>query len=197
MSRPVDHIEEMLWSYARGDIEDADFEAWLYASPDLESRLGSENYLALLTSDYRDVSAFARHERVKQLRELVARCFPRHCVCLSIPNSMSLNLGGEGNPVQVHADVLARRTPWIELAHCRDCGTDWLIGTDTVDDNYYLYRLTPEAAANIIADDCWPALFDNRDIFWPDSEWLKAFGFDSLDAWRAAYDPSRQPRLEP
>src|SRR5262249_40614547 len=90
------------------------------------------------------VGADARHERMKKLREIITRRFPRRCVCLSIRSPAKRNLGSEGIPVEVHADVLARRTPWIALLHCRDCGTDWLIGIDTLDDDYYLHRLTPE-----------------------------------------------------
>jgi hypothetical protein len=193
MSHPIDPIEEMLWAYIRGDIEEAAFEAWLYATPDLDNALGSEDYSALVTSDYRDVSAHARHDRLKKAREVVGRRFPRRCVCLSVPNAAIRNISGP-SIVEAQADVVARRTPWIELAHCRDCGTDWLIGTDSVDDDYYLHRLTAEAASNILAHDRWPAVFDDRAALWPDDKWLKAFEFDSLDAWRAAHDPSRRQR---
>src|SRR5262245_4514469 len=102
MRGPASPIEQTLWAYLRGDLEEGAFESWLYATPDLENRLGSEDYLALLTSDYRDASAHARHDRMKKFREIVARRFPRRCVCLSIRSPTKRNLGSEGIPVEAH-----------------------------------------------------------------------------------------------
>jgi hypothetical protein len=194
MSAPAGSIEQMLWAYARGDLEEGTFEARLYAIPDLETVLGLEDYLALVTSDYRKVSGGARHDRLKTACDVVSRRFPRRCVCLSVQNDVARD-SGPVDPVETHSDMLAQRTPWIKLVHCRDCGTDWLIGVDTRDDWIILHRLSAAEAADILTHDRWPAVFDGRAALWPDDEWLRTDGFASLDAWRAVHDPLRRYRV--
>ena len=42
-----------IWRFVRGDIEPCDFERWLYAQAgELDSRLGVQNALDLLSADY-------------------------------------------------------------------------------------------------------------------------------------------------
>jgi len=192
IDRPIDPIEDKFWAYVHGELDEPAFEAWIYTAPDLDFVLGPENYLSLAESDFRDVSPRARWERIDNARRIVTQRFPRGCVCLSQPRNFGENLSCPGCSVETRAETLARRTPWIKLAWCRDCGTHWLIGIDTVDDYFDVHRLSAEAATNIVAHDRWPAEFDHRAHLWPDVEWLKAFGFDSLDTWRAANDPSRR-----
>ena len=189
--RSIDPIEDKFWTYARGELDESAFEAWLYAAPDLEVALGPENYLAVVGCDFRDVSPGRRHDRIETVRHVVTLLFPRNCVCLSMPQSFQAIMSSPACAVATHAKILVRRTPWIELTHCCDCGTHWLIGTDTVDDYFDVHRVSAEAATCIVADDRWPTELDNSVNLWPDIEWLKAFGFDSIDAWRAAKDPSR------
>jgi hypothetical protein len=194
MDRPIDPVEDKFWAYVRGELDEPAFEAWVYAAPDLEIVLGPEDYLSVAACDFSDASRRARYERVEKVRDIVARRFPRSCVCLSVARSGWHGMNGPKCLVATHAETLARRTPWIDLLQCRDCGTFWLVGTDTVDDAYYVQRLSTEAAADIVAHDHWPTDMDTRANLWPDVKWLKAFGYDSLDAWRAAHDPSRRPR---
>lgn len=189
--RPIDPIEDRFWAYLREEPDASAFEAWLYATPALESVLGTENYLALVECDFRDVSGDARYERTGIMCRIVTQLFPRSCVCLSIPQDFRTSMNSSASEVEAHANVLARRTPWIKLVHCCDCGIHWLVGTDTVDDHFDLRRVSAEVAADIVARDRWPTEFDDRANLWPDKGWLKAFGFASLDAWRAANDPSR------
>jgi hypothetical protein len=37
----------MFWSYIRGNLDEAAFEAWVYAIPGLETVLGAEDFLAV------------------------------------------------------------------------------------------------------------------------------------------------------
>jgi len=190
--RPIDPIEDRFWAYLREEPDASAFEAWLYATPDLESVLGAENYLALIACDFRDVSGDARYQRIEIARRIVTQLFPRSCVCLSTPQNFRTSMYHSASEVEAQAKVLARQTPWIQLIHCCDCGTHWLVGTDTVDDYFDFRRVSAEVAADIVAQDRWPTEFDDWANLWPDKGWLKAFGFDSLDAWRAANDPSRR-----
>jgi hypothetical protein len=81
-------------------------------------------------------------------------------------------------------DVLKKRTPWLELARCKTCGNHWYIGTDTVDDAFYVIRLTEEQVRSILDRDQWPVKFDGMHALWPDDEWLKLFKFSSLEDWQ-------------
>jgi hypothetical protein len=196
IDRPIDPIEAMIWAYVRGETDVAEFEAWVYATPDLDSVLGHEDYLAVAACDYRDTFPKAIDDRLKEARAIVTRRFARRCSCLSLPNAVRHTMSGPKSCVEEYADVLARKTPWIEVLRCRDCGTHWFQGTDTVDDDYYLYRLTEEVVEDIVVRDRWPTVFDDRPNVWPISGYLGPGGFESLEAWRAVHDPSkkRSPR---
>jgi tetratricopeptide (TPR) repeat protein len=160
-------IEETFWSYIRGDLDEAAFEAWIYATPDLDSVLGDEDFLAVAGCDYTDKSGNARHVRKETAREIITRHFPLRCACLSTPNIQ--NLGSEPIPLQAHVEVLAQRSPCVSLARCRECGTHWLIGFDTVDDQIYLHRLSAAAVQDIATHDRWPTVFDDKPNLWPPS----------------------------
>jgi Tetratricopeptide repeat len=167
MDRPVDKIEEMFWTYIRGDLDEAAFEAWVYASPDLETVLGAEDFLAIASCDYRDKSGLARRARADVARDVVTRHFPRRCVCFSAPNIDKQNLGADAIPLEDHVDIVAQRNPSIRLVRCRECGTHWLMGYDTVDDNLHLHRLPREAVDGILTRDRWPSDFDHQPNLWP------------------------------
>jgi hypothetical protein len=165
MDRPMNPIEEMFWSYIRGDLDTAAFEAWVYASPDLEAALGSEDFFAIASCDFQDKSVY--NQPKDKARDIITRHFPRRCECLSIPDAVRYSQGSIEMPeVDEHVDVLAERTPWIRLARCRECGTHWLQGFDS-DDFIFLHRLSPAAVDDILTRDRWPADFDDEPNLWP------------------------------
>jgi hypothetical protein len=166
---PIDPIEETLWSYVRGDMDDREFEAWAYATPGLETALGETDYVAIVGADYANLSGGARYDHVKLLQRIVTTHFPRRCRCPSIPNRAKTELG-VSSPVEICGDVVARRTPSsIRLVHCKDCGADWLVGTDTIDDQIYLYRLSNTETRDIVANSRWPTIFEDHPNLWPDT----------------------------
>lgn len=49
---------------------------------------------------------------------------------------------------------------WLYLSRCSVCGQDWLVAQDErIYDNYYLKRLGPSEAKEIVEANCWPEDF--------------------------------------
>jgi hypothetical protein len=186
----VGPIEKAFWLYIRGELSDADFEAWIYGAPELEQVLGETDWIALISLDFKDESRQARHMRRSAARRLVEAHFARACACQSAPKTFWRDIG---DPLAMKGIVVARRTPWIELRRCEDCGAHWMIGTDTVEDDFGYVSVPPREASLIVSEDRWPADFDDRANLWPDNPWLKAFGYASLEGWRIANDPAYRP----
>lgn len=68
---------------------------------------------------------------------------------------------------QPRFEVLKSRTNWLDLVRCRECGSYWYVAFDTVDDDWYLQRLTEAEACAILDADVWPSTFDAFNRFWP------------------------------
>ena len=108
------------------------------------------------------------------------------CECASWSDLWQVPLGYETIPDEWYSPrftILLRRTPWLELVQCPQCGQHWYAGIDTEDDSYYFCRLSEQAAEAARKGD-WPAVFDDIDALWPDQGWLDAFGFLSLEDWQ-------------
>src|SRR5262249_9082600 len=133
---------------------------------------GPDDFLAIVSADYRDKSA--RGARIDLARDIVTRRFPRRCVCLPTPDVDGQNLMAQ-IPLETHLDIIAERTPWIRFGRCRDCGTHWLLGIDTVDDAVLVHRLSTGAVEDIFTHDRWPTVFDNRESLWHKT-WLQQLG---------------------
>jgi hypothetical protein len=49
---------------------------------------------------------------------------------------------------------------WLYASRCSKCGEYWMIAQDErIHDNYYLKRLSPEAAEAVVVRDLWPSDF--------------------------------------
>jgi hypothetical protein len=49
---------------------------------------------------------------------------------------------------------------WLYASRCEMCGQHWMIAQDErIHDNFYLKRLSPEAAEAVVERDCWPSDF--------------------------------------
>ncbi len=91
------------------------------------------------------------------------------CVCIQLPD-LSVVLMGAGAQYAVYEKVSetlevvkSRGEPyeWVSAQRCRQCGQDWLVGTELGHiDVLCLRRLTPEAADRLLKDDIWPSDFD-------------------------------------
>jgi hypothetical protein len=196
MKRPIHPVEDLLWRYVREDLAEGSFEQRVYADDGLAAVLGDDDYVTLAAADYADNRTMARRDRQAVAQAVAERHFPRSCRCLSWRENERVYVGLE-DPLRAGYDILAKRTPWIWLIRCTDCASDWLVGCDTIDDEYLLYRLPAPEIEAILTTDLWPETFADRQTLVPDSAWLKAFGYDSLEAWRAAEDPLRRDALTP
>lgn len=192
--------EEVLWRFVRGDMEAAEFESWLYAShedQELRLLLGADLVLELLQIGYNEPRSVQRVGAM--LREHLLRSLGSDCRCLSWKDLTVLPLGYD--PVDERSalleeyfdyTVIARRTPWLECVRCKACGQAWYLATDTVHtDAHRLLRLDA-ADVDQIGRDVWPTVFDGWDAVWPDSQWLAAFGYASLEAWLETHPPDPQ-----
>src|SRR5437762_3127369 len=120
MDRPIHPVEETFWSYVQGTLDEDAFENWVYANPDLEAALGPDDFLAIVSANYRDKSRRDHSARVDLARDIVTRRFPRRCVCLATPDVGTQNLAAQGTPLEAHLDIIAERTRWIRFGRCRD-----------------------------------------------------------------------------
>ncbi len=188
MKRPAGSVEEMLWRFVKSAINTDDFESWVYQTAELQTALQPDDYDALLIMNYKEAGSSASTRRQDIVREISERAFPRTCSCLSMGDLDRTVLSAKG-PMDATSDIRACQTPWINLRECRDCGTFWLEGIDTVDGDVYLVRLKAEEAKSILKQDRWLPVFEGNDNLWPDEAWLKAFGFSTLQEWRAKNPP--------
>ena len=84
------------------------------------------------------------------------------CCCRSLPNLAVIPMGGEGQDERVFATLNNIRNHsadlwWLYLSKCSACEQDWLVAQDErIYDNYYLKRLDPAEAQDIVAGVRWP-----------------------------------------
>lgn len=126
----------------------------------LQEFLGPETYLKVLECGYgskRDV-----YELRTMLRLWLEQNTKHACECVTWSSHQVIGLGYETRPAILFEqfDVLKERNPWLTLVRCKVCGGYWYIAMDTVDDDYYLSRLSEEQANEVLSQDKWPNIFD-------------------------------------
>lgn len=154
-------VETTLWRFARGDMTSAEFETWLYTHDGLETELGEQLYLDLVSLDYRDKHALF------SLRESLASSLrsPLKCECIALPDLAVVPMGGEDLDVRVFATLNRVREHgglqwWLYLSTCSACGQNWLVAQEErIFDDYFLKRLSVAEAGLIVAGGRWPVEF--------------------------------------
>lgn len=74
-------------------------------------------------------------------------------------------MGGDGLDERVFESLERTRDHggdqwWLYLSRCSVCSQDWLVAQDErIYDNYYLKRLGPAEAREIVEANCWPEDF--------------------------------------
>jgi hypothetical protein len=84
--------------------------------------------------------------------------------------------------------AINRQTPWLLSVCCPHCDQNWYIAVDTTDDDYHLQRITAVEAEATKAG-VWPSTFNQLEAVWPSLDWLKLYGYSSLEEWQAANIP--------
>jgi hypothetical protein len=77
--------------------------------------------------------------------------------------------------VELRFEGLQDRNPWLRLVRCRECGQQWYLAIDTVDDDHYFLRLNGDQIRAIVDHGQWPTDYDEFVNVWP----------DPIDPWRA------------
>jgi hypothetical protein len=164
--KPIDPIENDLWAYVRGELADEEFENRLYSDlPALDAAFGESDASDLYSLDFKDPSPRSKFERKQRVECLAAKHFARECNCLGASDAFTR--GDFSFRLFPRATVLAKRTPWISLERCEACGSHWMIGYDTVEDDVYFVRIAPADAMQIVTADRWPSNFDDNANLWP------------------------------
>jgi hypothetical protein len=174
---------DILWQFARGDLPAEEFQTWFYDTADVEHILGKTAYLNLLEFDFRDRPEAA--EARAHLRDILRTLPAMPCQCMEWRDSEKLPIGFETDVKWFDSrfEVICRRTPWLESVRCRTCSQCWYVGTDTIDDDYYVQRISCDVAERT-RNDVWPPYFEEVKTFWPTEEWLQHYGYASLKEWQ-------------
>ncbi len=152
-------LPEIALRWVRRELDDAAFEEWLYTDPDAEKELGTGVWLELTSMNFRDPYAtYAASERLASKAAVT-------CICPLLRDRQYIPITGL---LGMHSwlDTICSRTPWLDLKRCKSCGQHWYVATDTVDDGWYLQRLT-SSEADLAVRSNWPDTFDAFPYVWP------------------------------
>lgn len=170
---------DVMWMFARGDMLPVEFEKFIYARPDLEAEMPSDLYLTVLSFDYKTAELAQVQNLRKNIAEWLKNRFPLPCACYVWSNQKTFILSADDEPFgdclsvtyfDNHYTRLKKRTPWQEVVKCQVCGTGWLVGIDTVEDDILLRRLSETQLTGILSHDKWPNYFDGNPNLWPQGE---------------------------
>ena len=180
----MDELIPVIWRFIRGNLAVNEFEQWVYKTPEIEKLLGNSLYFDLLVCNYQEKGQI--WEIKKKLQIAIDRIYLRKCKCITWKDDQKVPISADTGWESISEDftVLVNRTPWLQLSRCKNCGQYWYVASDTFDDDYYLYRLGDEEAAEITQKGIWPAVFDLMKVAWPDQKWLKVNGYKSLGEWQ-------------
>jgi hypothetical protein len=155
---------DLIWRFVRGDLSVAEFERRVYEDEELETALGADRYLALISTDFRDPVAV---RQARQALERYARsATPMACECVALADTAVVDMADPGSALDHLRDEARRGEPywWLHLSRCGACGTPWLVAQEErQNDVFILRRLTGEEARGIVAEGRWPAYLDRYD----------------------------------
>lgn len=141
----------------------AEFEPWVYATPELEEYLGPELHFDLISA------RFASHEELDRLRPRLAVrtrvVDPVACRCREIPDRAVIDMGLVSERLMPTFDSLRRAGDprwWLSCERCRKCGETWLVGAEErMSDVYCIRRLDTECVQKVLDHGIWPTDFDS------------------------------------
>jgi len=152
-----DQLSE-LWAFARGDRVALDFEKWFLSQNDLEGTLGEDLHWSLASANYGN-----RDEVWKLRKALAAKLEPtKQCECMSVRDLGVVPMGGDGLDERTFATLerikeYGGKLWWLYISKCNVCREHWMIAQDErIYDNYYLKRLQPSEADDILNGGGWP-----------------------------------------
>lgn len=175
----------MVYQFLRGDMQAFKFEEWIYSGKHIEEIIGKEVYHEVISLNFKDKFEL---DKIRSLLMTAVEGFLKNkCLCRAIKDSDAKVIGASEWLYSTTLRTVKRRTPWIRLDRCTDCGENWLIATDTVhEDKSYFQRLTKGDAEKIELKGQWLDHVVDKDIFWPTKNWLNQHGFSDLEEWQSS-----------
>lgn len=156
-------VEEGLWSYIRGDMEERAFEAWVYDNAALEEALGEEDYVTIVSFDFGDARRGAAWERIEAVRQIAKRHFRHNCRCAELKSLAIINMGSH-DEIFASLKRIRRAGPprwWLAAYVCDDCNQAWLVvQEERVTDNFILRKIDEQQRKLLAERDEWPGEFD-------------------------------------
>ena len=152
-----------LWSFHRLKITNCDFENWIYSKPGLESELGYDIYLELVSFNFKNKND---DERLRNLVENILNeyDYTYKCSCVKLD---SIDIIGMGSDEHFFLDTFKQvkkrgeKYWWLYMSQCEICKTYWLIAQEErQNDDLHLLKLNQEQAKNISEQNIWPNDFD-------------------------------------
>lgn len=149
---------EKLWKFVRGDLSTQDFENWIYADKNPEELMGSEDYLELVSVNYK--SKDTPYEAKIKVQEILSR-FPRNCQCITLADADLTDMGSEREDgvFQTLDKLKAHGEPywWLALYQCKACEQNWLVAQETRQNDVHCFkRITKNKAHEIQISNTWP-----------------------------------------
>lgn len=147
-----------LWRFVRGDLSIPDFETWLYVQDNLESELGHDLYMEVISFDYRDQrELFALRQKIANFLRPELKC-----ECLTLTDMAVVPMGCGGQDERVFATVrqiskYGSSKWWLDLEQCVVCDQYWMVAQEErIYDDYFLKRLAAPEAQEILDTNTWP-----------------------------------------
>ncbi len=165
-------VPDELARWIRGEMDDAQFEQWVYANHErLERELTRERAFELIELDYRPED-IARPSAKDEIKQRLIRDLNLQCTCILMRDRQLL-------PLSI-STRFTRDSPFVarftrteggpngsELWKCKTCSQIWFVIVDSDDDWWYFERVTPAQARAAVEENRWPATYDRFDIRWP------------------------------
>lgn len=157
-----EQFADTLWRFVRGDMPASEFEAWVYRDETIETFLGPEAYLDLISADFG--SEKSTPEIRLHLKNLLLENIPdQACQCVRLADSAIVDMGEHEEIFKTLTRTYERGEPywWLYTCQCSQCSTHWLVGSEErQNDVFCLRRLSAEESKNISGRNLWPDYFD-------------------------------------
>lgn len=157
----MDPVLLTIWQFVRGDLPVALFEQWLYHSPGVEERLGTEQFLALVSADFRDADVVVQMKASLQHFARMQSELP--CECVTLSDITVVGMEDSGVMMRHLVEVARRGEPywWLSMSRCSVCQSAWLVAQEErQNDIFLLHRLTDAESRGVLGANRWPAHFD-------------------------------------
>ena len=159
---------QMLWKFVSGVISFREFEHWLYDNSTLESLLGKDFYLEVISTDFSPTSG-QLPSLMKKLKEFLSANYPLDCDCILLRHINLFDADSDyDNPSPAESFLSSLETArkpsqdhwWLSLELCKKCGQYWLLAQDDFKNDIYLCkRMSKQEAEDTFQTNEWPSDF--------------------------------------